>query len=69
MLLRRKKEDYKSGTEDNTAHSTSIHIASLKQNPELMIKKPMRVSSDLSAGDKSEKENTTAHYPLHKRIF
>ena len=60
--LRRKKEEHKSGIETNTAYSTSIHIASLKQILELLIKKPM------SAGDKSEKENTTAHFLGYKNI-
>lgn len=57
-----------SGIETNTAHSTSIQIASLKQILELLIKMPTRVARDLSAGDKPEKENTTAHCLLRIRI-
>lgn len=59
----------KSGIEANTAHSTSIRIASLQQILELLIKNLMRVSRDVSAGDKSEKENPAAHCLLHIRIF
>lgn len=69
IRLRTKKEEYTSGVENNTAHSTSIHIASLKQMLELLIKKPTRVARDLSAGDKSEKENTTACCLLRKRTY
>lgn len=69
ICLRTKKEEYTSGIKNNTAHSTSIHIARLKQMLELLIKKPTRVARDLSAGDKSEKENTTACCLLRIRTY
>lgn len=50
------KEEKKSGIEANTTHSTSIPIASLQQILELLIENLMRVSRDVSAGNKSAKE-------------
>lgn len=57
-----------SAIETNTAHSASIHLASLKQILVLLIKNPTGVARGLGLRDKSKKENTTAHCLFHVRI-